>query len=102
MVALCAAVQCVELVAECQVARAQGLYFTGDGCRRDERGYHTITGRVDDVINVSGHRVGTAEVEAALTAHGACIEAAVVGCTPIYCSGIICIGISPLLSLLAH
>ena len=65
--------------ADCCIARAQGLYFTGDGCRRDERGYYTITGRVDDVINVSGHRVGTAEVEAALSAHGACIEAAVVG-----------------------
>ncbi|KAK9835057.1 hypothetical protein WJX81_007577 [Elliptochloris bilobata] len=57
----------------------KGLYFTGDGCRRDDRGYYTITGRVDDVINVSGHRVGTAEVEAALAAHGACVEAAVVG-----------------------
>ena len=59
---------------------AQGYYFTGDGCRRDGAGMITITGRVDDVINVSGHRVGTAEVEAALASHGACIEAAVVGC----------------------
>ena len=75
--------QCInQAVADNQNARAQGLYFTGDGCRRDERGYYTITGRVDDVINVSGHRVGTAEVEAALSAHGACIEAAVVGWTP--------------------
>ena len=57
----------------------QGYYFTGDGCRRDAHGCYTITGRVDDVINVSGHRVGTAEVEAALASHGACTEAAVVG-----------------------
>jgi acyl-coenzyme A synthetase/AMP-(fatty) acid ligase len=61
---------------------AQGYYFTGDGCKRDLRGFYTITGRVDDVINVSGHRVGTAEVESALASHGACIEAAVVGCPP--------------------
>lgn len=56
-----------------------GLYFTGDGCRRDEHGYYWITGRVDDVINVSGHRMGTAEFEAALTTVGAVAEAAVVG-----------------------
>jgi acetyl-CoA synthetase len=56
-----------------------GLYFTGDGCRRDEDGYYWITGRVDDVINVSGHRVGTAEVESALVAHPLVAEAAVVG-----------------------
>ncbi len=56
-----------------------GLYFTGDGCRRDEDGYYWITGRVDDVINVSGHRMGTAEVESALVAHEAVAEAAVVG-----------------------
>jgi acetyl-CoA synthetase len=56
-----------------------GLYFTGDGCRRDEDGYYWITGRVDDVINVSGHRLGTAEVESALVAHPAVAEAAVVG-----------------------
>lgn len=56
-----------------------GLYFTGDGCRRDEDGYYWITGRVDDVINVSGHRMGTAEVESALVAHAAVAEAAVVG-----------------------
>ena len=57
-----------------------GLYFTGDGCRRDEDGYYWITGRVDDVINVSGHRIGTAEVESALVAHHDVAEAAVVGC----------------------
>jgi acetyl-CoA synthetase len=57
----------------------QGLYFTGDGARRDEDGYYWITGRVDDVINVSGHRMGTAEVESALVAHPTVAEAAVVG-----------------------
>jgi len=56
-----------------------GKYFTGDGCRRDEDGYYWITGRVDDVINVSGHRMGTAEVESALVAHPNVSEAAVVG-----------------------
>lgn len=56
-----------------------GYYFTGDGCRRDEDGYYWITGRVDDVINVSGHRMGTAEVEGALVLHKAVAEAAVVG-----------------------
>jgi Acyl-coenzyme A synthetases/AMP-(fatty) acid ligases len=56
-----------------------GRYFTGDGCRRDEDGYYWITGRVDDVINVSGHRMGTAEVESALVAHAKVSEAAVVG-----------------------
>ena len=56
-----------------------GRYFTGDGCRRDEDGYYWITGRVDDVLNVSGHRMGTAEVESALVAHEAISEAAVVG-----------------------
>ncbi|WP_134680294.1 acetate--CoA ligase [Paracoccus ravus] len=56
-----------------------GYYFTGDGCRRDEDGYYWITGRVDDVINVSGHRMGTAEVESALVAHEKVAEAAVVG-----------------------
>ncbi|WP_267393102.1 MULTISPECIES: acetate--CoA ligase [unclassified Sphingomonas] len=56
-----------------------GKYFTGDGCRRDEDGYYWITGRVDDVINVSGHRMGTAEVESALVLHEAVAEAAVVG-----------------------
>ena len=56
-----------------------GYYFTGDGARRDEDGYYWITGRVDDVINVSGHRMGTAEVESALVAHPKVAEAAVVG-----------------------
>ncbi len=57
----------------------KGRYFTGDGCRRDEDGYYWITGRVDDVINISGHRMGTAEVESALVAHDTVSEAAVVG-----------------------
>src|SRR5690606_20929875 len=57
----------------------KGKYFTGDGCRRDEDGYYWITGRVDDVLNVSGHRMGTAEVESALVAHPKVSEAAVVG-----------------------
>jgi len=57
----------------------RGRYFTGDGCRRDEDGYYWITGRVDDVINVSGHRMGTAEIESALVAHAKVAEAAVVG-----------------------
>ncbi|TAH43061.1 MAG: acetate--CoA ligase [Gammaproteobacteria bacterium] len=57
-----------------------GYYFSGDGARRDEDGYWWITGRVDDVINVSGHRLGTAEVESALVAHASVAEAAVVGC----------------------
>jgi acetyl-CoA synthetase len=56
-----------------------GYYFTGDGARRDEDGYYWITGRVDDVLNVSGHRMGTAEVESALVLHPAVAEAAVVG-----------------------
>jgi acetyl-CoA synthetase len=55
-------------------------YFTGDGARRDEDGYYWITGRVDDVLNVAGHRLGTAEVESALVAHAKVAEAAVVGC----------------------
>lgn len=57
----------------------KGWYFTGDGCRRDEDGYYWITGRIDDVINVSGHRMGTAEIESALVAHAKVAEAAVVG-----------------------
>ena len=57
----------------------KGLYFTGDGCRRDEDGYYRITGRVDDVINVSGHRIGTAEVENAINEHQFVVESAVVG-----------------------
>ncbi len=64
---------------ETYFTRYPGLYFTGDGCRRDEDGYYWITGRVDDVLNVSGHRLGTAEVESALVAHAAVAEAAVVG-----------------------
>lgn len=54
-------------------------YMTGDGCRRDKDGYFWLTGRVDDVLNVSGHRIGTAEVESALVLHPAVAEAAVVG-----------------------
>jgi acetyl-CoA synthetase len=57
----------------------KGMYFTGDGCRRDEDGYYWITGRVDDVLNVSGHRLGTAEIESALVSNHAVAEAAVVG-----------------------
>lgn len=56
-----------------------GLYFTGDGCRRDEDGFYRITGRVDDVMNISGHRIGTAEVESAINAHIDVVESAVVG-----------------------
>ena len=58
----------------------KGLYFSGDGCRVDEDGDYWLLGRVDDVINVSGHRLGTAEVESALVSHPAVAEAAVVGC----------------------
>jgi len=57
----------------------RGKYFTGDGCRRDEDGYYWITGRVDDVLNISGHRLGTAEIESALVSHPSVAEAAVVG-----------------------
>jgi acetyl-CoA synthetase len=64
---------------EAYFTQYKGYYFTGDGCRRDADGYYWITGRVDDVINVSGHRMGTAEVESALVAHAAVAEAAVVG-----------------------
>ncbi|MEM7361074.1 MAG: acetate--CoA ligase [Pseudomonadota bacterium] len=64
---------------EAYFAMYPGYYFTGDGCRRDEDGYYWITGRVDDVINVSGHRMGPAEVESALVLHEAVAEAAVVG-----------------------
>ncbi len=60
-------------------SRFPGLYFTGDGCRRDEDGFYWITGRVDDVLNVSGHRLGTSEIESALVVHAAVSEAAVVG-----------------------
>ena len=58
----------------------QGYYMAGDGAVRDGRGYFRITGRLDDVLNVSGHRLGTAELENALTQHSACDEAAVIGC----------------------
>ncbi len=64
---------------EAYFSQYKGYYFTGDGCRRDADGYYWITGRVDDVINVSGHRMGTAEVESALVAHEKVAEAAVVG-----------------------
>lgn len=60
-------------------ATYHNLYFTGDGCKRDENGYYRITGRVDDVINVSGHRIGTAEVESAINTHADVVESAVVG-----------------------
>jgi acetyl-CoA synthetase len=65
--------------AETYFTQFEGKYFTGDGCKRDEDGYYWITGRVDDVLNVSGHRIGTAEVESALLLHNAVAEAAVVG-----------------------
>ncbi len=68
-----------ERFQEAYFAQYRGYYFTGDGCRRDADGYYWITGRVDDVINVSGHRMGTAEVESALVAHEVVAEAAVVG-----------------------
>ncbi len=68
-----------ERFVETYFSQYKGYYFTGDGCRRDKDGYYWITGRVDDVINVSGHRMGTAEVESALVAHPKVAEAAVVG-----------------------
>jgi len=68
-----------ERFKETYFSRCPGYYFTGDGCRRDADGYYWITGRIDDVINVSGHRMGTAEVESALVSHPAVAEAAVVG-----------------------
>ena len=68
-----------ERFVETYFAAFPGYYFTGDGCRRDEDGYYWITGRVDDVLNVSGHRMGTAEVESAMVSHPAVAEAAVVG-----------------------
>jgi acetyl-CoA synthetase len=64
---------------EAYFSQYKGMYFTGDGCRRDADGYYWITGRVDDVLNVSGHRMGTAEIESALVAHADVAEAAVVG-----------------------
>jgi acetyl-CoA synthetase len=68
-----------ERFAQTYFSTFKGMYFTGDGARRDGDGYYWITGRVDDVINVSGHRMGTAEVESALVAHPSVAEAAVVG-----------------------
>jgi acetyl-CoA synthetase len=68
-----------ERFRETYFSRFPGKYFTGDGCFRDEDGYYWITGRVDDVLNVSGHRIGTAEVESALVMHDDVVEAAVVG-----------------------
>jgi len=68
-----------ERFVETYFSTYKGAYFTGDGCRRDKDGYYWITGRVDDVLNVSGHRMGTAEVESALVAHPKVSEAAVVG-----------------------
>jgi len=65
--------------AETYFSTYRGRYFTGDGCRRDEDGYYWITGRVDDVLNISGHRLGTAEIESALVSHPKVAEAAVVG-----------------------
>jgi len=79
----------------------QGKYFTGDGCRRDEDGYYWITGRVDDVLNISGHRLGTAEIESALVSHRHVAEAAVVGYPHdikgqgIYCYVTLITGIEP-------
>ena len=64
---------------EMYFSKFEGKYFTGDGCRRDADGYFWITGRVDDVLNVSGHRMGTAEVESALVSHAKVAESAVVG-----------------------
>src|SRR5690606_34444464 len=68
-----------ERFIETYFSQYKGYYFSGDGCRRDKDGYYWVTGRVDDVINVSGHRMGTAEVESALVAHPKVAEAAVVG-----------------------
>jgi acetyl-CoA synthetase len=79
----------------------KGMYFTGDGCRRDEDGYYWITGRVDDVLNVSGHRLGTAEVESALVSHSKVSESAVVGYPHdikgqgIYCYVTLMAGVTP-------
>ena len=69
-----------QRVVDTYYARFKGMYRTGDGARRDEDGFYWITGRVDDVINVSGHRMGTAEIESALVLHNSVAEAAVVGC----------------------
>ncbi len=78
-----------------------GYYFSGDGCRRDKDGYYWITGRVDDVLNISGHRLGSAEIESALVLHASVAEAAVVGCPHdikgqgIYCYVTTMIGVDP-------
>jgi acetyl-CoA synthetase len=86
----------------------RGKYFTGDGCRRDENGYYWITGRVDDVLNVSGHRLGTAEVESALVSHPLVAEAAVVGYPHdikgqgIYCYVTLIVGAEPADALAAE
>jgi len=69
-----------ERFKETYFSMCPGYYYTGDGCRRDKGGFYWITGRVDDVLNVSGHRMGSAEVESALVLHKAVAEAAVVGC----------------------
>lgn len=68
-----------ERFKETYFSRVPGMYFTGDGAKKDEDGYYWITGRIDDVINVSGHRLGTAEIESALVLHSQVAEAAVVG-----------------------
>jgi acetyl-CoA synthetase len=68
-----------ERFVETYFADFEGYYYPGDGCRRDEDGYYWITGRVDDVLNVSGHRIGTAEIESALVEHPSVAEAAVAG-----------------------
>lgn len=68
-----------EIYAKNYFSTYPGLYFTGDGAKRDEKGYYRITGRVDDVINVSGHRIGTGEVESAINEHPDIVESAVVG-----------------------
>jgi acetyl-CoA synthetase len=86
----------------------RGKYFTGDGCRRDEDGYYWITGRVDDVLNISGHRLGTAEIESALVSHPLVAEAAVVGYphdikgTGIYCYVTLIVGAEPSATLEAE
>lgn len=76
-----------------------GKYFTGDGCTRDKDGYYFITGRVDDVMNVSGHRLGSAEIESALVAHEYCAEAAVIGFPHAIKGTGICAYVSPVLSV---
>ena len=72
-------VPCRDRFEQTYFSTFKGMYFSGDGARRDEDGYYWITGRVDDVLNVSGHRLGTAEIESALVSHPKIAEAAVVG-----------------------